>query len=414
MWWVYKIGIGIYRVLEPVLSLISKKAKERVKGIEHQHLVLERFHSEDHPVVWMHCASLGEFEQGRPVLEGIKAAYPGVKLVLSFFSPSGYRRMKGYEMADLVVYLPIDSPKKVNVFIEQISPSLVIWVKYEFWWNVLQVLQRKGIPSLLISAVFRKKKYPMSVMGRAFLPVLDGFDRVFVQDKESAMVLKQHGIKKVDIIGDTRVDRVLSLAQRANDLPLEVMEFVSGYKVLICGSTWPEDERVLYNLLRYEMPTDWKVILAPHEVSPARIRKIKKMFPKSGIWSEGDYCARRMLIVDNVGWLSRLYRLGAIAYVGGGFKTGLHSILEPAAYGLPIVFGMKYKKFKEAVELKECGGAFSVDSVSALHRIMEALLDESFRISASQQVLDYIQQQSGATGKVLSFIHRQYKDRLSR
>ncbi len=406
MWFFYKLAVVLYQILEPVLSLFSKKTKLRRGETERQNEALKSFSSGEKPVVWMHCASLGEFEQGRTVLEKIKEKYPDSRIVLSFFSPSGYDRMKEYEMADLVLYLPIDLPSKVRRFIARINPSLVLWVKYEFWWNALNILKQKNIPVLLISAVFRKGRYPLNFLGTAFLPILKGFDRIFVQDTDSMKILQTKGINHVEIIGDTRVDRVLKIAQEVHTLPRELLSFAENYKILICGSTWPEDERILHNLIKYELPTHWKVIIAPHNVHTSRIRQLQKTFPKSALWSDGDYCARRILIVDNIGWLSRLYRLGAVAYIGGGFKTGLHNILEPAAFGLPIVFGNKYKKFREAVDLVKAGGAFSVNSVSSFHTIMEALFDDNFRMQTSQKVLDYIQHQSGATSKLMSYIAR--------
>ncbi len=406
MWGLYKLGIFLYQLVEPVISLFSKKIKQRRVQLNIQDSALKRFSPGEKPVVLMHCASLGEFEQGRPVFEKIKQQYPHISTVLSFFSPSGYEKMKEYEMADLVVYLPMDVPSKVSTFIRQIRPTLVLWIKYEFWWNALSILHDKGVPVLLVSSLFRKGHYPVNIWGKAFMPVLRRFDRIFVQDQLSQKSLQSYGLTNAEVIGDTRVDRVLTIFRDELALPDEILAFAEGYKVFICGSTWPEDERVIHNLIRYEMPTNWKVILAPHDTSPVRIRQLKRAFPKSALWSEGDYCARRILIVDNIGWLSRLYRLGAVAYVGGGFMTGLHNILEPAAFGLPIVFGMKYKKFREAVDLIEARGAFSIDSISSFHTIMEALFDDAFRMETSQHVLDYIQQQVGATDKVMAYIKK--------
>jgi 3-deoxy-D-manno-octulosonic-acid transferase len=364
-------------------------------------------------VAWFHCASLGEFEQVRPVIEAFRKAQPDWKIVLTFFSPSGYEIRKNYEEADYICYLPLDTPGNARKFIRLVKPSLVVFVKYEFWFRYLDELYREKIPVNVISAIFRPQQHFFKWYGgwaRKQLKKVTGF---FVQDEASAELLRAKGIGQVTVSGDTRFDRVDAIAQNAKPFPL-VEKFAGSSPVFLAGSTWPADEALILELIEAH-GDKMKFIIAPHEVKPERIKALKDVIQNSKFkiqndkvevfsnLSEENAASCNILIIDSIGQLSHLYQYATIAYIGGGFGVGIHNILEAATFGKPVIFGPKYEKFREAVELIEAGGAFSVHNPEQLsHRTIELLGNNELYQKSSSICSDYVNQKKGATEIILS------------
>ena len=311
-------------------------------------------------VVWFHVSSLGEFEQARPVIEALKASHPEYKIWLTFFSPSGYEVRHNYPLADRVTYLPMDSPLNARHLVSLINPSLVFFVKYDFWFNILGELDNRKVPTYIFSSIFRPSQYFFKPWGGWFLRRLGSFNHIFVQNDESLSLLKSHAISQCSKAGDTRFDRVWSIVNNAEGVPA-VSDFLQGRKCVVCGSTWPPDEE---NLARFLATADneFCMVIAPHEVHESHILKIEQMFGKSTcvrLSSIGEHCVFsdcRVLIVDSIGLLSRIYRYGSVAYIGGGFGKGIHNTLEAIAYGLPVAFGPNYTKFQEAKDIIAVNG----------------------------------------------------------
>lgn len=360
------------------------------------------------PLLWVHCASLGEFEQGRPVIEVVRQQKPGTKVLLTFFSPSGYELRKSYGGADFVVYLPLDTPANAREFLDIWAPDVVVFVKYEFWFNLLKEVQRRGLPLFLVSGLFRPGQVFFRPYGKKMLRVLQGFSHLMVQAEASAVLLRGAGVEQVTVAGDTRVDRVAAIAQQAPVFPL-VEAFAGKSPILVAGSTWPEDEAVLLPFINAHLPAHWKVIIAPHEIEAAKLMAIEAALDVS--------CARyselekrqsakeaQVLLIDNIGMLSALYRYGRFAFIGGGFKTGLHNTLEPIAFGLPVVFGPKYGKFEEARYLVAKGGGAVVEDVHRLSQQFKTWEDEQAWQAASAHAKAYIEERQGATAVALKFI----------
>ncbi len=360
--------------------------------------------------IWIHCASLGEFEQGRPLIEAFKKQHPEYKIVLTFFSPSGYEVRKDYDQADYVLYLPMDSRKNAKRFLEIINPSLAIFVKYEFWYHYLNTLKQKQTPTILVAAAFRKEQAFFKWYGGLFRKILNCYNYIFVQDKTSADLLENIQLKKnVIIAGDTRYDRVAAIAKTAQNYPL-ISHFQGNAKLLIAGSTWPDDEQLLKSCFHI-LPTDWKIILAPHEINKSHIQQILSLYGNDAIlYSQLDinhHPQQKILIIDNIGMLSSLFRYGQIAYIGGGFqKGGIHNTLEPAVFGLPVLFGPVYKKFVEANLLVANEFAFPVNNSLECEQILRQLTTNEERLHNLQAALkSYIQENIGATDKIMSAIH---------
>lgn len=357
--------------------------------------------------IWMHCASLGEFEQGRPVLEAIRAKYPDYRVVLSFFSPSGYEIRKNYQGADQVIYLPRDTAANARKLIEMINPSLVIWVKYEYWYNFLRGLHERKVPVLLVSAIFRPSQPFFSWYGGLWIEMLGYFRHLFVQDTASATLLQKIGIgKNVTVSGDTRFDRVAEIASNHTGIE-KIRDFTAGKRVLVAGSTWEDDEIELIHYVR--LHADKRFIIAPHEIDKDNLHDLKKQFPGSVFYSElekGDHSSANTLIIDNIGMLSGIYKYADITYIGGGFrKEGIHNILEAAVYGKPVIFGPVYEKFAEARDLVAAGGAFSIENALELERLLDNLfLDGKALETAGKIAGEYVQNKRGATGRVLDYI----------
>lgn len=358
----------------------------------------------------MHCSSLGEFEQGRPVLEKLRSQYPASKFLLTFFSPSGYEVQKDYPGADWIFYLPMDSPANAKQFLRIVNPSLVIFVKYEFWYYYLKEIKEKGIPLLLISALFSGDTAFFKWYGRLQRKMLPCFLHFFVQNEESKKLLEEIGFSNVTIAGDSRFDRVIEIAKRWE--PVAVIEkFIGNNPAIVAGSTWREDEIVLQKAFALSTHDSLKLIIAPHELAEKDLRYLEKLFPASVRFSRisgmADYQALNCLIIDNMGMLPKLYKYGHIAYVGGGMTSyGVHNVLEAAVYSKPVIIGPHYQKYIEAVGLVDCGGAIVFRNENELAGTIEALLknkDELYK-KCSAASGRYVMQNAGATQKIIQFI----------
>ncbi len=392
-------------------SRFFSKKRDDKSGIPQNHkTTIPQYHKTTIPqyqkpkTIWIHAASLGEFEQGRPIIEKLKEHFPEHKILLTFFSPSGYEIRKNYELADVVCYLPSDTKKNAERFVKTIQPCLAIFIKYEFWFHYLQTLEQRGIPTILVSAIFRPEQLFFKWYGGLFRKMLQGFDLIFVQNEASLRLLKDHGYKPVTLAGDTRVDRVISIAQQAKRF--DVIENFAGGNVMVCGSTWPPDEAILIDFIKKS--DNWQFIVAPHEIGESNIRRLLKILPENTIrYSKADknsVAGKQVLVIDNIGMLSSVYRYGKLAYIGGGFGKGIHNILEPLAFGIPVVFGPKFQKFEEAVALTEKGACFSVSTSSEFEAVMTKLSNPDFYKLATEETKDYLQRNRGATEKVMEFI----------
>jgi len=370
------------------------------------------------PIIWFHCASLGEFEQARPLLEAIRQQYPRYNILLSFFSPSGYEIRKDYAGADWVSYLPMDSAGNAKRFLDLVKPVLVVWVKYEYWHFYLQQIKKRNIPLLLVSGIFRAEQPFFRTWGNFHRNMLACFSWLFVQNQESKKLLGTIGFSEnVTTSGDTRFDRVIAIAGGADTI-LPVEKFIAGCQVIVAGSTWAEDEEELDHFANTH--PEIKLIIAPHEIDEDHLKDIEKLFHHSIRYSKLNAQASmnvpipnsalgphpNVLIIDNIGMLSRLYKYATIAYIGGGFgDDGVHNVLEAAVYSKPVLFGPVYEKFVEAVELIDAGGAFSIDNALDLEEILLALLKTGDEYhTAAKAAGDYVYAHTGATNKILSYI----------
>jgi len=387
-------------------AFFNKKAKQSIEGRKG---IFEKLKSEnfDENWIWMHCASLGEFEQGRPLIEKIKAEQPNQKIILTFFSPSGFEIRKNYDQADCVIYLPYDSPSNARQFLNIVKPQKAIFVKYEFWHFYLKELKKRQIPTYLISAVFRKEQSFFKWYGSFFRNMLSAFTHIFTQDENSIQLLKSVDFENAKAIGDTRIDRVLEIGKSAKKSP-EIEAFCNQSPTLICGSTWPPDEAILAPFINKNLPKNWKVIIAPHDIKTKHIEQIMARFTvPTNTYTNleiGRKNNAKVLIINNIGMLSSIYQYGKIAYIGGGFGSGIHNTLEPIAFGLPVIFGTKFQKFTEAKELVKTGGGFSISNQNEFEKVFEKLLEKKEFEKASSQAKNYISNNQGATEKIYQFL----------
>jgi 3-deoxy-D-manno-octulosonic-acid transferase len=386
--------------------------------------VVERSENELSRIIWMHCASLGEFEQGRPILERIKAEHSGNKVLLTFFSPSGFEIRKDYKDADWVFYLPMDGPENAKRFLQIVNPSLVIFVKYEFWYYYLKSIKQNNIPLLLVSALFRENSGFFKWYGVLQRKMLSFFTHLFVQNESSKKLLDSIGLaNNCTVTGDTRFDRVIEIAENGKAIE-EIEKFIGNSKSIIAGSTWPEDEEILKQTADAINDSTLKVIIAPHEINKEHISHLLKLFPGSILFSElkdskpkpptgnlltgregGEPVTSNILIIDNIGILSLLYKYAYITYIGGGFGKGIHNTLEAAVYGKPVLFGPAYQKFNEAVELIQAGGAFSISNTQDCITIIQKLSQsEKEYLKSCNSAKEYVYTNKGATEKILNFI----------
>ncbi|MBQ3691342.1 MAG: 3-deoxy-D-manno-octulosonic acid transferase [Bacteroidales bacterium] len=402
----YTLGIRLYNFGAKIIAPFNEKAKLYSQGREK---LFEKLAEKVKPTdknVWFHVSSLGEFEQGRPVIERFKELYPDYKIVLTFFSPSGYEIRKNYNGADYVCYIPKDTPKDAKKFLDIVNPKAVFFVKYDFWYNFLNEVHSRNIPLFIFSTIFRENQIFFKWYGGQYKKVLNFFTHFFVQDENSVKLLAKNGITNVTIAGDTRFDRVCEITKNAQNIPL-VDKFVENNRIIVAGSSWPPDENTIFNALeRIKQKHNVKLIIAPHEIHEAHLSAIEKSlnfkhirFSKASETSIQDY---EVLIIDNIGMLSRLYKYAEIAYVGGGFGSGIHNILEAVSYGIPVVFGTNYKRFKEAVDLVSLGSAATIRNADELYSVFDrylsdkALLDRAGKISS-----EYVGKNLGAAEKIL-------------
>jgi len=402
----YNIGIFLYGIAIRLVAPFNQKAKLFIRGRKHWLKALSEKVDADASYIWFHCASLGEFEQGRPVIEEIKKQFPQYKIVLAFFSPSGYEIRKNYEGADIVCYLPLDTKKNATLFIDLLRPEKVFFVKYEFWYNYMNELSRRQIPLFIVSAIFRENQlfFKNTPWGKWYRKMLFQFEHIFIQNEQSATLLKSIGIRKFTIAGDTRFDRVAAIAKSAKQFP-DVEKFKGNKLTVIAGSTWKPDEELLAGFINNSH--DIKFIIAPHEVVPANINRIHQLLKKKAISysksQNSDLEDFDVLIIDSIGILSSLYQYGNLAYIGGGFGVGIHNILEAATFRLPILFGPNFKKFKEAVDLADQKGAFPVsDSASLNHALNLLLSDKNERKKASVVCQKYVEKNVGSTKLIIN------------
>lgn len=390
----YNISIWIFSTAINIASLFNPKAKQWIKGRKGIFQKLAGATKDNKDIVWFHCASLGEFEQGKPIIEGYKIKHPTHKILLTFFSPSGYEIRKNYDEVDWVFYLPADTKKNAKKFINIVNPIKVIFIKYEFWFNYMAECKKQNIPFYSLSSIFRKEqsffKYDF------FAQQLNNVSHFFVQDNNSKELLQKIGFSNCTVAGDTRFDSVITNTQNAISIPL-IEKFSENKTTIICGSTWPKDEAILAKYIK-ENP-NYKYIIAPHEMY--HINELKKQ-TNALLFSKVDstnISNSNVLIIDNIGILSNIYKYGDLAYIGGGFGSGIHNILEAVAYGLPVVFGPNYRKFKEANELIELEVAKDISNHSELETTILSFIDFDSSISKN-----YIKNNAGATDIILSSI----------
>lgn len=394
--------------LLPIPAAFNPKMKQFVEGRKDTFSVLRKNIKPEDKVIWFHAASLGEFEQGVPIIEIVKRIYPKHKIVVSFFSPSGYENKKNTPLADVVVYLPLDTPANAKTFIEIMHPDLALFIKYEIWPNYLQALKDHKIRTLLISGAFRKDQVFFKSYGSWMKRSLETFEHFFVQNDQSKELLQSIGFNNITLSGDTRFDRVAHQPKMDNHLEF-IDVFLDGKTCIVAGSTWPEDEKLLLDFIN-NSSKDVKFILAPHQINMEHIERFrKKINPAVILFSEKEkekLSEFKVLIIDTIGLLTRIYSYAHIAYVGGAAgNTGLHNILEPAAFGVPIVIGKNFQKFPEARQLQTAGGLFSVNSAKELQEIFNRLLkDEDFRKQCGTISGQFIQKNTGAGNIVETYL----------
>ena len=402
----YNAAIALYDLAVYLLFPFSRKPRKMVKGHWVVYDQLRQQREEDAEYIWFHAASLGEFEQGRPMIEEIRRRHPDKKILLTFFSPSGYEVRKHYEGADVVCYLPFDKPRNVRKFLDLARPSMAFFIKYEFWKNYLDELRRRGIPTYSVSSVFRKDQVFFKWYGGLYRKVLHDFTCLYVQNELSRRYLGRIGVTDVKIVGDTRFDRVLEIMHRAKDLPI-VEAFRGDAPVLVAGSSWQPDEELF---IRYfnEHP-GMKLIIAPHVIDDLHlvdiINRLKRPYVRYSKATPDKAAKADCLIVDCYGLLSSIYRYGTISYIGGGFGVGIHNTLEAAVYGMPVVFGPKFQKFVEAKELIEVGGAYTISDYTGLETLLDRFIsDKAFLDKTGDAAGHYVMSRAGATEKILADI----------
>lgn len=403
---IYQLGIYLYVLAIRFYAPFNKKAKQFVSGRKNWERKLKNQLDENANYIWFHCASLGEFEQGRPVMEAIKQQLPAYKIVLTFFSPSGYEIRKNYENADIVAYLPVDTGHNAEAFLDLVKPEKAFFVKYEFWYHYIIGLKERQIPLYLISGIFREKQqfFKNTPWGKWYRKMLFNFDHFFVQNEESASLLKKLNVENYSIAGDTRFDRVAEIAKSSKTFK-NVEKFKQNKLTLIAGSTWKPDEELLAAFINNSK--DIKFIIAPHEVNNSNVNRIHQLLKKPSISfskaQNNDLHAYDVLIIDSIGILSSLYRYGNLAYIGGGFGVGIHNILEAATFKLPIIFGPNYKKFKEAVDLVDQKGAFPIMNSEELHRALHQLLNNKNDLEKASDICKkYVQKNVGSTKLIIN------------
>lgn len=408
----YNLFLFLYPLAAKALSFKNDKAKKWLKG---RYRIFDRLDSSinnDKPIIWIHCSSLGEFEQGRPLIEKIPSAFPGTKILLTFFSPSGYEVQKDYSGADYIFYLPLDSASNARRFLDIVKPTLIIFIKYDFWYYYLSEAKKRNIAFILASGVFRKSQPFFQWYGNFHRQMLSSFTYLFVQDTNSVELLRSININNVAVTGDTRFDRVLSIAKQFQPIDI-ISKFCSSHPVIVAGSTWTEDDKELDHYANTNQHI--RFIVAPHNISKARINECLNLYKNSITLSElqklqstsnNQHPTFNTLIIDNIGLLSKLYHYASITYVGGGFGAdGVHNVLEAAVYGKPVLFGPEYEKYIEAIQLIETGGGFPVSTALELENQIDILFDDEMLYKqACYAAKEYVASNAGATEKILQYV----------
>ena len=394
----FTIGVVLYTLGVKVAALFGNaKAKQWVQGRKRQKAAATSTRESGEEWIWFHAASLGEFEQGRPVIEALKKEFPQFKILLSFFSPSGYEIRKNYPLADEVVYLPSDTPRHAAQWVKRHHFVAAFFIKYEFWFNYMRALKKAGIPLFYISLILKPDSYFFRSYGGWFRKQLRSVTHFFVQDTTTEQLLKSHGMDNVTVCGDTRFDRVAAIAQQAKPFP-DIKQFISGRQCIIAGSTWPPDEKLLASFAP-KLPDDYCLIVAPHDISDSHIAQIKALFTESQCYTElNAEKPSKVLIVNTIGILNQLYQYARFVYIGGGFGVNIHNIQEPVTFGCPVVFGPKYRDFKEAVDLVALEGAFPIQNATQMDTVFARLMnDPTYYAKASETCRNYLKSQVGAT-----------------
>lgn len=398
--YLYLLGVAIY-------SRFNEKVRKMWRGERDAFRVLREKVDPNARYVWFHAASLGEFEQGRPLMEQLRREHPDIKILLTFFSPSGYEVRKNYEGADIVCYLPLDTLSNARRFLGLVHLEKAFIIKYEFWYNYLHILKHRGVPVYSVSSIFREGQVFFRWYGRQYGRVLKCFTHFYVQNELSRQLLGRLNLTNVTVTGDTRFDRVLQIKEQAKVLPV-VENLTKGHKVFIAGSSWQPDEEIFIRYFR-EHP-DWRLVIAPHVIDEDHLSQIEKMLEGRKVVryteaSEHPELTENsdVLIINCFGLLSSIYRYATVTYVGGGFGVSIHNTLEAAVWGKPVVFGPENKKFQEAQGLKQCGGGLEITGYEDFERLMDRLdSDADYLTTSGRQAADYVSRQSGATRKILS------------
>lgn len=415
----YTLGLYIFTLGMVIAAIFHKKARKMVVGISQTYLLLRRHIKKTDRVVWFHAASLGEFEQGRPLMERLRRECPEYKILLTFFSPSGYEVRKDYEGADLVCYLPFDTPGNALSFLRLAHPEIAIFIKYEFWLNYLVTCRIKGIKTYSVSSIFRPDQYFFKLRVFNKFPALKAirqFNHLFVQNERSKQLLEDHGITNVTVVGDTRLDRVIAIKDAAAPLPL-VEQFAGDAPCFIAGSSWGPDEEIYISY--FAKHKDWKLIIAPHVISETHLKDIEKLLQDNGFKSirytelekgeqmQADESEGQALIINCFGKLSSIYRYGKVALVGGGFGVGIHNVPEAAVYGIPVLFGPNNEKFREAQALKACGGSFEYQDEASFAALMDNFITHPDDLrKAGEAAGGYINANAGAADKCFNAIFK--------
>ena len=395
---IYNLTMYILELGIKLAALFSDKPAKMVKGHREVFDLLKSKIDRNAQYIWFHAASLGEFEQGRPLIERIRKEYPQYKILQTFFSPSGYEVRKNYDGADIVCYLPIDTPSNVKKFIDLVNPCMVFFVKYEFWHNYLNALYQKGIPTYSVSSIFRPNQIFFRWYGKSYQQVLKTFAHLFVQNEESKQLLAGIGVKNTTVVGDTRFDRVLDICAAAKQLPL-VQKFKGDALTFVAGSSWGPDEDIFIKY--FNAHPEMKLIIAPHVVNDGHLKEIESKLQRSSIRytqaTEENVGKADCLIIDCYGLLSSIYRYGEISYIGGGFGVGIHNVLEAAVYGIPVIFGPNNKKFREAQHLLANKGGFEIHGYDDFEQLMNKFLtDEAYLKQSGKAAGDYVKGNAGA------------------
>ena len=418
----YNIIILIYLTGVAIASLFNKKVKKMWEGEKNAIRTIKEKIDPDARYVWFHAASLGEFEQGRPIIERFRKERPEFKILLTFFSPSGYEVRKNYEGADIICYLPLDTPRNARRFLRTIRPEMAFFIKYEFWYNYLHILRHRNIPVYSVSSIFRPDQIFFRWYGRQYGKVLKCFTRFFVQNERSRNLLAKIGIHDVTVSGDTRFDRVLSIKEQSKELPI-VSAFLDGRNGFVAGSSWLPDEEIFIPYMLQNNP-DWKLVIAPHVIGEDHLKQIEHLLEGKKVvrytdardaWETADEPQRDeirktlaeadAIIINCFGLLSSIYRYGKVAYVGGGFGVGIHNVLEAAVWGMPVIFGPNHERFQEAVALIAEGGGFSISDTHDFEIIMRKFSSDPKALAeASRKAGEYVKSQSGATDAVMSVV----------